>query len=376
MAQPLPHLLQENDDLTSWLQLARCENVGPITFHHLMERYGTPEEALKALPELATQGGLKRSLRLVSRAEIEKELASLAAFGAQLITFNSPLYPPLLRHIDSAPPLLTAKGKLNLLQEPTFAIVGARNASAMGKKMAHNFAEKLGKEGWVIASGLARGIDGAAHQGSLKTGTIAVLAGGIDQIYPPENASLYHQIAEEGLLVAESPFGVQPQSILFPRRNRIISGLSRALLIVEAALKSASLITARNALEQGREVFAIPGHPLDPRARGCNHLIKNGAILIETVEDILGEISPNTPLEFKESISQIKSTSSPNSLQKSRQIVNENLSVVPISIDELIRECQLSPSDLWIVLLEMEIAGRIERLPGGKVALKEEWKSI
>jgi len=375
LTQPLPRN-QENDDLTSWLQLARCENVGPITFHQLLKRYGTPEEALKALPELAAQGGLKRSLRLVSRAEIERELASLAQFGAQLITFNSPLYPPLLRHIDSAPPLLAVKGNLSLLQEPTFAIVGARNASAMGKKMAHSFAEKLGDEGWAIVSGLARGIDGAAHQGSLKSGTIAVLAGGIDQTYPPENEALYHQIAEEGVLVAESPFGVQPQSTLFPRRNRIISGLSRALLIVEAALKSGSLITARNALEQGREVFAIPGHPLDPRARGCNHLIKNGAVLIETVEDILGEISAAAPLEFKEETAQIKSPSSPHSLQKSRQIVNENLSLVPISIDELVRECQLSPSDLWIVLLEMEIAGRIERLPGGKVALKEEWKSI
>lgn len=376
MAQPLPHIPEKNDNIISWLQLARCENVGPITFYQLVERYGTPEEALKALPELATQGGLKRSLRLASKAEIEKELASLDKFGAQFITFNNPSYPPLLRHIDSAPPLLAVKGKLSLLKEPTFAIVGARNASAMGKKIAHNFSEKLGKEGWVIASGLARGIDGAAHQGSLTSGTIAVLAGGIDQIYPPENTSLYSQIAEEGLLMAESPFGIQPHSTLFPRRNRIISGLSRALLIVEAALKSGSLITARNALEQGREVFAIPGHPLDPRARGCNHLIKNGAILTETVEDILGEISLNAPLEFKEETIQIRFPSSSHSLQKSRQIVNENLSVAPITIDELIRECQLSPSDLWIVLLEMEIAGRIERLPGGKVALKEEWKSI
>lgn len=373
--QPLTYP-QENEDLTSWLQLARCENVGPITFHHLIKRYGTPEEALKALPELAAQGGLKRSLRLISRAEVEKELTSVATFGAQLITFNSPSYPPLLRHIDSAPPLLAVKGRIELLQKPLFAVVGARNASAMGKKMARSFAEKLGEEGWGIVSGLARGIDGAAHQGSLKNGTIAVLAGGIDQIYPPENEVLYQQIAEEGVLVAESPFGVQPQSTLFPRRNRIISGLSRALLIAEAALKSGSLITARNALEQGREVFAIPGHPLDPRARGCNHLIKNGAILVETVEDILEEIFLNAPLEFEEEISQIKYPSSPHSLQKSRQIINENLSVVPISIDELIRECQLSPSDLWIVLLEMEIAGRIERLPGGKVALKKEWKSI
>lgn len=375
MAQPLTHP-QGNEDITSWLQLARCENVGPITFHQLLDRYGNPEEALKVLPQLAVQGGLKRSLRFTSKAEVERELTSLAKFGAQLITFNSPSYPPFLRYIDSAPPLLAVKGKIDFLQKPLFAIVGARNASAMGKKMARNFAEKLGEEGWGIVSGLARGIDGAAHQGSLKTGTIAVLAGGIDQIYPPENEALYQQIAEEGVLVAESPFGVQPQSTLFPRRNRIISGLSRALLIVEAALKSGSLITARNALEQGREVFAIPGHPLDPRARGCNHLIKNGAILAETVEDIVGEISPNSPLEFKEEITQIKSPSSPHSLQKSRQIVNENLSVVPISIDELVRECQLSPSDIWIVLLEMEIAGRIERLPGGKVALKEEWKSI
>ncbi|MBL8675951.1 MAG: DNA-protecting protein DprA, partial [Alphaproteobacteria bacterium] len=168
MAQPLTRP-QENEDLISWLQLTRCENVGPITFHQLIERYGTPEEALKALPELATQGGLKRSLRLISRAEIEKELTSLDKFGAQFITFNSPLYPPLLRHIDSAPPLLAVKGKLSLLQEPAFAIVGARNASALGKKTAHSFAEKLGKEGWVIVSGLARGIDGAAHLGSLKT---------------------------------------------------------------------------------------------------------------------------------------------------------------------------------------------------------------
>ena len=174
MAQPLPHN-QENEDLTSWLQLARCENVGPVTFHQLLERYGTPEEALRALPELAVQGGLKRSLRLVSRAEIEKELASLAQFGAQLITFNSPFYPPLLRHIDSAPPLLAVKGNLSLLQEPTFAIVGARNASAMGKKMAHSFAEKLGKEGWAIVSGLARGIDGAATREALKAALLPSL---------------------------------------------------------------------------------------------------------------------------------------------------------------------------------------------------------
>jgi len=376
LAIPLPHPLPKDDDLFSYLCLTRSENVGPVTFHKLLERYGTADKALKALPELASQGGLKRSLHIASQANIEKELESIASFGGHFIPYHSPLYPRLLRHIDSAPPLLTVKGKLELLQEPIFSIVGARNASALGKKMAQSLAEKLGREGWVISSGLARGIDAAAHRGSLSKGTIAVLAGGIDQIYPPENEELYLQIAEEGLLLAESPFGTQPHATLFPRRNRIISGLSRALLIVEAALKSGSLITARNAAEQGREVFAIPGHPLDPRARGCNRLIKNGAILVEEIEDILNEIHPSQPLEFKEERPQLINAVSPKDLTHARVLVNENLSVVPISIDELIRECQLSTSEIWVVLLEMEIAGRIERFPGGKVALKEEWKSL
>lgn len=365
-----------SNNLLHWLQLARSENVGPITFYRLLKKYKTPEKALKALPELAAQGGLKRSLIIASLAEVEHELAALHTFGAQIITINDPAYPPLLRAIDSAPPLLTIKGRSELLQEPLFAIVGARNASAMGKKMAHQFAEKLGKQGWTISSGLARGIDGAAHQGSLTSGTIAVLAGGIDQIYPPENESLYHRIAEEGVLIAESPFGTQPQATLFPKRNRVISGISRCLLIVEAALKSGSLITARFALEQGREVFAIPGHPLDPRARGCNHLIKNGAVLVEELEDITHEVSLRTPLCFEEALSSFETFLPSPSLDQARALLNENLSIVPISIDELIRECQLSASDVWIVLLEMEIAGRLERLPGGKVSLKEEWKSI
>ncbi len=368
-----PH--QTDDVLLDWLQLSRSENVGPLTFHRLLQQYKTATAALKALPDLAAQGGLKRPLKIAERAAVEEELESLHQFGAVLLTLESPLYPPLLRHIDSPPPLLTIKGRLELLQSSLFAIVGARNASAMGKKMAFKLATDLSHLGWVITSGLARGIDAAAHQGSLPKGTIAVLAGGIDCIYPVENESLYTQISKEGVLIAESPFGAQPQATLFPRRNRIISGISRCVLVVEAALKSGSLITARYALEQGRDVFAIPGHPLDPRAHGCNQLIKNGATLVESIEDIVQEILPSTPLQIQENFHAHENSSPSSFLDKARETVNENLSLIPINVDELIRECHLSASDVWVVLLEMEIAGRLERHPGGKVSLKQDWKS-
>lgn len=361
-----------DETLLDWLQLSRSENVGPLTFHRLVQRYKTPQNALGSLPELASRGGRKRPLKIASRVSVEKELITTRSHGADIITMESPAYPPLLRQIDSAPPVITVKGRLDLLESPLFAIVGARNASAMGKKMAFQLAQSLGQQQWTIASGLARGIDGAAHLGSLKQGTVAILAGGIDQVYPIENQKLYDRIGGEGVLLAESAFGVQPQSTLFPRRNRIISGISRCVLVIEAALKSGSLITARYALEQGRDVFAIPGHPLDPRARGCNQLIKNGAILVETIEDIQGEISPNSPLNFKEDPCIFPESITSSSLEFSRSLIKENLSYVPISIDELIRECQLSASEVGIILLEMEIAGTIERLPGGKVSLKEE----
>ena len=361
--------------LADWLQLARSENIGPLTFHLLLKKYGTPSEALHALPSLAAQGGLKRPLKRASRSAVDKEINEVYEFGAQLLTFEDPLYPSLLKFVESAPPLLTVKGQLDLLQKPTFAIVGARNASAMGKKLAYTFAQGLGQEGWIIASGLARGIDTYAHQGSLETGTIAVLAGGIDQIYPQENEELHRQIEKEGVLIAESPFGTQPQASLFPRRNRIISGVSRGTLVVEAALKSGSLLTATHTLEQGRDIFAIPGHPLDPRARGCNKLIKNGAILVETLADILQEIYPDKVfIPFQEEIG-FQESSPPLTLEKIRHFIYETLSFVPINVDEVIRECQLQASDVWSVLLEMEIAGRLERHPGGKVSLKEDWKN-
>lgn len=367
---------QSDDDLLDWLQLSRSENVGPLTAHRLLEKYKTPRLALEALPDLAAQGGLKRPLKIRPRLEAEKELATTRKFGAEILTSQNPLYPPLLRHIESAPAIITAKGRLELLQNPTFAIVGARNASAMGKKMSYQLAHALGTQGWVIASGLARGIDTAAHQGSLQKGTIAALAGGIDQVYPQENQALYERIAEEGVLLAESAFGVQPQATLFPRRNRIISGISRCVLVVEAALKSGSLITARYALEQGRDVLAVPGHPMDPRARGCNQLVKNGAILVETIEDIEREILSSSPLHFKENVEILPRIGESSCSTSTRSLIKENLGYVPISVDELIRECQLSPTDVWIVLLEMEIAGCLERLPGGKVSLKQDWKNL
>lgn len=376
METAAPHLLPITDEeLLDWLQLSRSENVGPLTFHRLLKRYKTPREALAALPEMASRGGLKRPLHIISREEVEKELALTRAHGATILTFKDPLYPALLRYIDSAPALITVKGRLDLLQKPLFAIVGARNASAMGKKMAHQLAQLLGQRGWIISSGLARGIDTAAHQGSLQRGTIAVLAGGLDQVYPLENQTLYDHIGEEGVLLAESAFNVQPQARLFPRRNRIISGLSRCVLIVEAALKSGSLITARYALEQGREVFAIPGHPLDPRARGCNQLIKNGAVLVETIEDIEHEIAPSQRLNVREEQELLIQPIESSNLDPVRSLIKENLSYVPISVDELIRECQLQAADVWFLLLELEIAGCLERLPGGKVSLKQEWKS-
>jgi len=318
---------------------------------------------------------LKRPLKLLSREDAEKERDAIFAFGAQIILFEDPLYPSLLRHIDAAPPLLTIKGKTDLLQTPLFALIGARNASALGKKMAYIFARDLGQNGWSIVSGLARGIDAAAHQGRLATGTLAVIAGGIDQVYPLENQNLHTQIAQEGLLIAESPFGTAPQATLFPKRNRLISGLSRGILIVEAALKSGSLLTATHALDQGRDVFVVPGHPLDPRARGCNKLIKNGAILVETLEDITQEISPLRSREEKlcESPPPVPQPSIPSSSLRKR--IHENLSFIPIHIDELVRECQLQITEVWSILLEMELAGRLERTPGGKVALKKDWKS-
>ena len=276
----------------AWLRLTRTENVGPVTFHQLIARFGTAAAALEALPEIVRRGGRAKPLAVFASSEAERELEAAERLGAHLVAQSEPDYPPALAAIEDAPPLLTMKGRKELATRRGVAVVGARNASANGRRLAHDVAAGLGEAGLIVISGLARGIDAAAHQGSLGTGTLAVLAGGIDAIYPEENRSLHEAIAERGLLVAEMPVGTVPQARHFPRRNRIISGIALGVLVVEAAERSGSLITARFALEQGREVFAVPGSPLDPRAKGTNRLLRDGATLVESADDILRELAP------------------------------------------------------------------------------------
>lgn len=273
------------EERLQWIRLIRSERVGPITFHKLLERYGTAAAALGALPTLAKRGGAPR-FRLCSKEDAAREYEALEKSGARLVAIVEEAYPPLLRHIEDAPPLLYVKGHVHLLTKRAIAIVGARNASVAGQRLAAQFAADLGKGGFLVVSGLARGIDAAAHQGALTTGTVAVVAGGVDIVYPKENADLYGALCAQGAVISEMPLGTRPQARHFPRRNRLISGLSRATLVVEASPKSGSLITARMALEQGRDVFAVPGAPQDPRAQGANQLIRDGAILARSAEDI------------------------------------------------------------------------------------------
>jgi DNA processing protein len=356
-----------------WLRLIRSENVGPVTFYQLLARFGSAEAALAALPEVAQRGGRAKALSICSRAAAERELQMLHAAGGRLVAWGEPEYPRALTAVDDAPPLLSIKGTTNLFERHAIGVVGARNASANGRRFARDIALQLGQQGLLVISGLARGIDAAAHQGSIATGTAAVLAGGIDHIYPEENRALHEQIAERGVLIAEMPVGTEPQARHFPRRNRIISGVSLGVLIVEAATRSGSLITARFALEQGREVFAVPGSPLDPRCRGTNDLIRNGATLVEQIDDITRELAPYlaTPLpQRKTSVSELQTEAMPsNDLARARDLVSNLLAPNPVPVDELVRQCQLSPALVVTVLLELELAGRIERHPGNQVSL-------
>ena len=357
-----------------WLRLIRSENVGPVTFYQLLARFGTAQAALEALPEIARRGGRQRPLTIASKAACERELAQLAQANAQLVAWGEPLYPAALAAIDDAPPLLSVRGQMQLLARHAVAIVGARNASANGRRFARDIALQLGGHGLVVVSGLARGIDAAAHEGALPTGTVAVLAGGIDTVYPEENHELYESIAERGVLIAEMPVGTTAQARHFPRRNRIISGVSRGVLVVEAAVGSGSLITARFALDQGREVFAVPGSPLDPRCRGTNDLIRKGARLTESADDVLEELAPLLAVPLAERRRDLFAGSRPAvpgevELESARARVLELLSPSPLPVDELVRQCQMSPAVVITVLLELELAGRIERQPGNQVAL-------
>jgi DNA processing protein len=353
------------------LRLVRSENVGPVTFRELLKHYGSAAAALTAVPELSRRGGYRRSIRLCPVEEAEAELQRARSNGAQPLFVGEAQYPAPLAALEAPPPMLYVKGDIGLLQRPTIAIVGARQCSAAGAKLARQFASEIGQAGYVIASGLARGIDAMAHQGAIDTGTIAVLAGGIDNIYPPEHDELQRVIGERGCLVSEMPVGFAPRGQDFPRRNRIVSGLSLGVLIVEAARRSGSLVTARLAAEQGREVFAIPGHPLDPRAEGTNKLLKSGATLVTEPEDVLSALTPLTrpparqlreeperPLEVPALVS-----------ERDRDRIIAALGPAPVDIDSLVRGTGLSIRSVQIALMELSLAGRLERHGGGMVSL-------
>ncbi len=355
-----------------WLRLIRTRNVGPATFASLIAQFGTADKAIAALPDLVRRGGQRAAISVAGKAEAEAELAAAARLGARYVASCEPDYPPALAASEAPPPLLCVKGVAHLLQRPTVAIVGARNASAAGIRIARELAHALGGHELLVASGLARGIDTAAHTGALESGTAAVLAGGIDIIYPPQNEELHHRIGETGVLLCELPPGAQPQARHFPQRNRIISGISLGVIVVEAAPRSGSLITARYAGEQGREVFVVPGSPLDPRSRGGNALIRQGATLVQNAEDVLEALHPLLRTPFAEP--DRKAAYSPPVLDmrlidKARPEILEMLGPTAVEIDELVRQSGLSAAAVAVLLLELDLAGRLERLPGQRVAL-------
>lgn len=373
--------LDETERL-AWLRLIRTDNIGPMTFYQLVERFGSASEALRALPELSKRGGRKKPLTPPPESAVEREYRALQKLGGQIITVRDAAYPLALTATDDAPPVLSVLGNAELLNKSCVAIVGARNASLNGKKFARKIASDLGARGQIITSGLARGIDTAAHEGSVNTGTIAVVASGIDVVYPEENQKLYEEIAEKGAIVAESALGAKPYAAAFPRRNRIVSGISKGVIVVEATHRSGSLITARMAGEQGRDVYAVPGSPLDPRASGPNHLIREGATLIRNTDDVMENLmnfSGNamrepiiTQRKFTPQIVENSDEFDENSGEILQEKVISNLSFTPIYVDELVRACHVTIAELQSILLELELAGRIKRLPGNKISLLEQ----
>ncbi len=357
-----------------WLRLIRSENVGPRTFQKLLFHFGDPGRALDNLPDMAKRGGRSKPIRTCPKDEAIRELEQGHKLGHTLLAQVENAYPRLLAEIEDAPPVLWACGDLGLLNRPTIAMVGARNASLNGRNLTRRLASDLGRAGLVVASGLARGIDASAHEGSMSTGTIAVMAGGLDVVYPPEHTDLYRSVLETGVVIAEMPPGTQPQSGHFPRRNRIVSGVALGVVVVEASLKSGSLITAKMALDQGREVFAVPGSPLDPRAQGPNDLLRHGATLTETVADILDSLAPRLHRPLSEPDSPLAPQANPtvfseHDLRSAQDAILECLGFAPVTVDEIIRQCQLSPALASLVLLELELAGRLERQTGNRVSL-------
>jgi DNA processing protein len=361
-----------DDERIDWLRLIRSENIGPRTFRSLLDHFGSVRAAIEALPELARRGGAARAIKICPRAEAERELDAARRFGVTLVASCEPSYPWRLKAIDDAPPLLALRGKVTALAEPMVAMVGSRNASAAGIKFAERLARELAAAGFIIVSGLARGIDAAAHRATVESGTVAVLAGGQDRIYPPEHRDLLDAILGAGVALTEMPLGWEPRAPDFPRRNRLISGLSLGVVVIEAAKRSGSLITARFALEQGREVFAVPGSPLDPRAEGTNALIKQGAAVVTEAADVVSVLAPilgrsRTPdVSAQEPEQRPPDGAEPDDALR-RRIVSL-LGPTPVSIDDLIRLSGASPAMVRMTLLELELAGRLERR-GGLVSL-------
>lgn len=348
------------------LRLARTDQIGPVAFRQLLDRFGSAGAALEALPDLIRRGGGHgRAAPPVDRIEAEMEAGARA--GARLIVLGDPDYPTMLAAVDPPPPLLWTLGDVTLTARPCIAVVGARIASAGGQRIARGLSQQLGEAGHVVVSGLARGIDGAAHAGALPTGTVAVLGGGVDDVYPPDNADLHARIAEQGCIVSESPMGARAQARDFPRRNRIISGLSRGVIVVEAELRSGSLITARLAGEQGRDVFAVPGSPLDPRSRGPNELLRQGAILCEGIEDV--ERAFNTLRTLAEPAPDNPFVGAPDEIEAAViEQVAALLSPTPTPRDELARALDLPIGTVAAALLELSLAGRADLLAGGLAA--------
>jgi DNA processing protein len=357
----------------AWLRLARTETIGPATFAALIARFSDVHEALDAAPRLAHRGGAK-DLRIPGEAEARAEIEALARIGGRFLASSEPDFPSGLSALDPPPPLIAVLGHTALFKREMVAVVGARNASALGIKFTSRLAADLGAAGLVVVSGLARGVDQAAHKGSIDTGTVAVVAGGIDIVYPPEHQALYDELRQRGAIVSEMPLGMAPLSRHFPRRNRLISGLARGVVVIEAAERSGSLITANYALEQGREVFAVPGSPLDPRAKGANRLIRDGATLTESANDVLNVLRPilgqafHEPPDHELAPPPAGQPADEREVDRVRSLVEEKLGPAPVEVDELIRQCATPAAAVLTVLLELELAGRAQRHPGNRFA--------
>ncbi|WP_354687994.1 DNA-processing protein DprA [Candidatus Liberibacter africanus] len=373
-----------DDQKVSWLRLIRSDNIGPATFRDMINYFGSAEQALEMIPELTQQGGINKKARVYPKELAEKEIEIAHSYGAQFVALSEPNYPPALRYIDCPPPLLSIKGNLNAVcKKPAVGIVGTRYPSISGIKFTEKIAREIGAEDYSIVSGLALGIDAAAHRATLKTGTIAVMAGGLDRLYPPENRSLLEDIlSNEGIAISEMPFGWEPRAYDFPRRNRLIAGIGLGLIVIEAAKRSGSLITSRIAGEYGRLVFSVPGSPLDPRCEGTNQLIKDVATLITSAHDVLQMLHSQVEQNFFSSsssdINKTKDLNIANGIeytQDERMRITQSLNNVPIHIDDIIHHTGINATIVYLVLLELDLAGKLCHHPEGKVSLTMQFPS-